>query len=454
METSAEFQLIVSLNSIWYQFVITNDFCSALHSVIPTHRDDGEEKKYHDSKSGSQPSTLRYTEMVAPPVPPPSRFTAKWASTMPHWGSFRGKTESRKRLPRAVRIYYRRQKKDIQALQEARRLSSPGSAQDLKGLGDQSYQIVSEKKREWKCSWKCSLIQLSVETAARLTLSVNVLLLFLKLAAAVQSGSLAVLSSLIDSVLDLFSGAAIAISSYLIKRYDRFHYPIGRNRLEPVAIIITAAVMATAALQIITSAIQNLAGGNINPQINIFSGTIIVLTVVLKGSLYVLCKQVKNPSVQALAVDHRNDVAFNLATLVFGLLGTYVYQNLDPIGAMLLAFYIIINWILVGYEQLKNLVGHTADRRFLSKLTWIAANHDKRIETVDTVRAYTFGVNYLVEVDVQLSPDMPLQHAHDIGESLQQKLESLDEVERAFVHLDFETLHSPSSEHKLPVLSS
>jgi len=283
---------------------------------------------------------------------------------------------------------------------------------------------------------------------------VNVLLFFLKLAASVQSGSLAVLSSLIDSVLDLFSGAGIAISSYLIKHYDHFHYPIGRNRLEPVAIIITAAVMATAALQIITSAIQNLAGGNINPRINIFSGTIIVMTVVLKGSLYVLCKQVKNPSVQALAVDHRNDVAFNLATLVFGLLGTYVYQNLDPIGAILLAFYIIINWILVGYEQLKNLVGHTADRRFLSKLTWIAANHDKRIETVNTVRAYTFGVNYLVEVDVQLSPDMPLQHAHDIGESLQQKLESLDEVERAFVHLDFETLHSPSIEHKLPVLSS
>jgi len=164
--------------------------------------------------------------------------------------------------------------------------------------------------------------------------------------------------------------------------------------------------MATAALQIITSAIQNLAGGNVNPRINIFSGTIIVLTVVLKGSLYVLCKQVKNPSVQALAVDHRNDVAFNLATLVFGLLGTYVYPNLDPIGAILLAFYIIINWIFVGYEQLKNLVGHTADRRFLSKLTWIAANHDKRIETVDTVRAYTFGVKYL-EVDVQLSPDMP-----------------------------------------------
>lgn len=423
------------------------------------YRDDGEQNKFTDS---NQPSTLHCTEMIAPSVPPPSRFTAKWASTIPHWRSLRGKTESRKRLPRAVRVYYRKQKKDIQALQEARRLSSLGSEEDLRAVGGEDLRgrlssLGSEEdptavggEDSSRKKKKCSLVQLSVETAARLSLSVNFLLLFFKIAAAIQSGSLAVLSSLIDSALDLFSGAAIAISSYLIKRYDRFHYPIGRNRLEPVAIVITAAVMGTAALQIITSAIENLAGGNVNPRINVFSGAIIVLTVVFKGSLYILCKQVRNPSVQALAVDHRNDVVSNVAALMFGLLGTYVYANVDPIGAILLSFYIIINWILVGYEQIKNLVGHTADRRFLSKLTWIAANHDKRIETVDTVRAYTFGVNYLVEVDIQLSPDMALQQAHDIGESLQQKLESLDEVERAFVHLDFETIHSPSTEHKLP----
>ena len=41
-----------------------------------------------------------------------------------------------------------------------------------------------------------------------------------------------------------------------------------------------------------------------------------------------------------------------------------------------------------------------------------------------------------------------LQEAHDIGETLQQKVETLDEVERAFVHLDFETSHNPASEHK------
>lgn len=44
---------------------------------------------------------------------------------------------------------------------------------------------------------------------------------------------------------------------------------------------------------------------------------------------------------------------------------------------------------------------------------------------------------------------MTLMEAHNIGESLQQKLERFPEVERAFVHLDYETTHNPEVEHKL-----
>ena len=86
---------------------------------------------------------------------------------------------------------------------------------------------------------------------------------------------------------------------------------------------------------------------------------------------------------------------------------------------------------------------------FLSKLTWICLNHDKNIKQIDTVRAFYFGNNFLVEVDIVLPEDMSLKQAHDIGESLQQKLERLPEVERAFVHLDYEFTHDPLSEHKM-----
>ena len=44
---------------------------------------------------------------------------------------------------------------------------------------------------------------------------------------------------------------------------------------------------------------------------------------------------------------------------------------------------------------------------------------------------------------------MTLKQAHDIGEPLQNKLERLDRVERAFVHIDYESEHDPKTEHKV-----
>jgi len=47
------------------------------------------------------------------------------------------------------------------------------------------------------------------------------------------------------------------------------------------------------------------------------------------------------------------------------------------------------------------------------------------------------------QVDIELPEDLPLKDAHAIGEALQDKREKLPEVERAFVHLDFECTHKP-----------
>lgn len=69
------------------------------------------------------------------------------------------------------------------------------------------------------------------------------------------------------------------------------------------------------------------------------------------------------------------------------------------------------------------------------------------IVSVDTVRAFHLANGFMVEVDIVLPFDMLLRDAHDIGEALQHKLENIDEVERAYVHLDFEVDHVPATEH-------
>lgn len=53
------------------------------------------------------------------------------------------------------------------------------------------------------------------------------------------------------------------------------------------------------------------------------------------------------------------------------------------------------------------------------------------------------GPEYFVEVDVVMPAETPLWKAHDLSQQLQDKIEVLPNVGRAFVHVDHETTHTP-----------
>ena len=84
------------------------------------------------------------------------------------------------------------------------------------------------------------------------------------------------------------------------------------------------------------------------------------------------------------------------------------------------------------------LTGFTASSEFINMLTWVILNHDDRIIYIDDVKAFHFGSKYFVEVDIVLPETMAIRESHDIGETLQIKLERLDQIERVFVHVDYE----------------
>lgn len=297
---------------------------------------------------------------------------------------------------------------------------------------------------------------------AKLTFFTNVLLLIAKTVAAVISGSISIISSLVDSVVDLASGVVIWVTSTVMKRKNPYVYPQGRSRLEPVAIVVLSVIMSLASLQLIREAITKIIsladGSGSIPNVDIATIVITSSTIVIKLVLFLLCRRIDNPSIQALAQDHRNDVISNAFALVFGYLGSQDMKNrtgvgelvyFDPIGAILISIYIAVNWWRTGYDQTRLLTGHTAAPDFLKKLTWMCMNHHPKIRYIETLRAFHFGNNFLVEVDVILPAEMTLKESHDIAEPLQQKLEKLPEVERAFVHVDYEYSHRPTDEHKV-----
>ncbi|GFZ05798.1 cation efflux family protein [Actinidia rufa] len=289
----------------------------------------------------------------------------------------------------------------------------------------------------------------SERTAIHVSNIANLVLFIAKVYASIASRSLAVIASTLDSFLDLLSGFILWFTANAMRNPNHYHYPIGKKRMQPVGIIVFASVMATLGLQILLESARQLiakTGPDMNHEKENWMIGIMVSVTVVKFMLMVYCRRFKNEIVRAYAQDHFFDVITNSVGLTTAVLAVRFYWWIDPTGAIIIALYTISTWAKTVLENVWSLIGRTAPPDFLAKLTYLIWNHHEEIKHIDTVRAYTFGSHYFVEVDIVLPEDMLLSQAHNIGETLQEKLEQLPEVERAFVHIDFEFTHRP--EHK------
>ncbi|KAF8716950.1 hypothetical protein HU200_026053 [Digitaria exilis] len=283
--------------------------------------------------------------------------------------------------------------------------------------------------------------------AIRLSNIANMVLFAAKVYASVRSGSLAIIASTLDSLLDLLSGFILWFTAFSMQTPNPYRYPIGKKRMQPLGILVFASVMATLGLQIILESIRSLVSEgdefSLTGEQEKWLVDIMLSVTLVKLALVMYCRSFTNEIVKAYAQDHFFDVITNVIGLVAALLANYIEGWIDPLGAIILAIYTIRTWSMTVLENVHSLVGQSASPEYLQKLTYLCWNHHKAVRHIDTVRAYTFGSHYFVEVDIVLPSDMPLQEAHDIGEALQEKLERLPEIERAFVHLDYEFTHRP-----------
>eukprot|EP00755_Sulcionema_specki_P001373 Sspe_Gene.26088::Locus_10658_Transcript_1_1_Confidence_1.000_Length_1400::g.26088::m.26088 len=287
----------------------------------------------------------------------------------------------------------------------------------------------------------------AVKIAVRVSLLLNVLITVVKLVLVIRSHSVSFMASLLDSCLDLISGAILVLTNHMVNKKNLHKYPLGKQTFEPIGTLVFSCSMFVASFQMLQHSAMVLADlDSHNISIELFDLLFMGGIVVTKLLLYLYCNRYRehSSSVDALASDHFNDVISNTFGMGCAVMALKFWLGLDPIAAILITFYIMKTWACTAYEQIMNLSGRSAPREIIQQITWTARNHHPSILFVDTVRAVALGgTGYHAEVDIVLPPEMPLRQAHDIGESLQIVLERSDFISRAYVHLDYEFAHNP-----------
>ena len=266
----------------------------------------------------------------------------------------------------------------------------------------------------------------------------NIVLFILKIIVGVISNSIAVISDAINSFTDIVASVIVFICVKVSsKRADEEH-PFGHHRAEPIAGLIVAIFTGILGFEVIIIAINKLmSGGGFVKGI----APIIAMgfTLVLKFAMYVyfvsVGNKVKSTAILASAADHRNDVLISLAALV-GVVGAYLGHGfLDPLVALVIGGWVIYAGYRIGADNVKFLMGEAPSLELINRIKNIALKCDG-VKGINDVRAHYVGVLLQVEVHIEVDRKLTVYRAHPIGKKVQDKLERMEEVDRAFVHID------------------
>jgi divalent metal cation (Fe/Co/Zn/Cd) transporter len=286
-----------------------------------------------------------------------------------------------------------------------------------------------EKKAQW---------------AITINVLANVALLVFKGVAALNSSSLSLIASLLDSALDLLCTVIVWTTNKLVSwRLSALSrkFPVGRRRLEPIGILVFSIIMVISFLQVLQESVTKLlpSGDHSMATLPALAIAAMATTVGLKGIIGLGCFRVQTTQVQALVQDCKTDVYFNTLSLLFPLIGgqTGIWW-LDPLGATLLSLYIIYDWASTAMENVTRLCGLAVDQPLQRKLTYLAYRFSNIVAGFKAITAYHAGDGVWAEFDILLDEKTPLRRSHDIAETLQYCAEALTEVDRAFVTTDCE----------------
>ena len=271
--------------------------------------------------------------------------------------------------------------------------------------------------------------------------SVAGLLVIIKMSIGILSGSIAVLASAIDSMLDFLVSLFNYFALHTAEKDpdDQFHY--GRSKIEPLAAVIEGVVVSFSALFILYEALAKIAHPR---EMEHMSESIVVMiisfiiTAFLVAFLNFVAKKTKNMVIKADALHYKTDLYSNGAVLMALVLISYTAEELiDPILGISIAIYMIYSAIPIIKEGVLMLLDAALDPKDVQDIKDILEN-EPIITDYHFLQTRESGSNIFVSVHAVFNVSISLYDAHLISDKVEDKIKALfeDKTTHVLIHLD------------------
>lgn len=278
---------------------------------------------------------------------------------------------------------------------------------------------------------------------SRNSIIVNLALSLLKLLAGLIGHSGAMISDAVHSASDVFSTVVVIIGVRMASQESDKKHQYGHERMESVASILLAAVLAVTGLGIGYQGIRTIISGTEGVGITVPTMLPLIAAIVsilVKEGMYWYtiraAKQIRSDALKADAWHHRSDALSSVGSFI-GILGAKMgFPILDPVASVIICVFILKAVYDIFMDAVGKMTDEACDDKTVEAICDVAGRQPG-VMRLDDIKTRTFGNKAYVDIEISVDGSMTLWEAHEIAELVHEQVEMhFTHVKHCMVHVN------------------
>lgn len=287
----------------------------------------------------------------------------------------------------------------------------------------------------------------SARTAIAMRVSVvsiviNLVLSLLKLLAGILAKSGAMVSDAVHSASDVFSTFVVIAGVQLAKKQPDKEHPYGHERMECVASVLLAVVLAGTGIGIGIAGIKKIASADQTaldmPGIPALAAAVISIAVKELMFHYTrhAAKQIDSDALKADAWHHRSDALSSVGAFL-GILGARMgFPALDPLASVVICVFVGKAALDIFRDAVSKMLDTACPDETVAEMRQVILQNAD-VLGIDELKTRLFGSKIYVEVEILMAADKTLVEAHNTAEQVHDAIEAhFPHVKHCMVHVN------------------
>jgi ferrous-iron efflux pump FieF len=284
--------------------------------------------------------------------------------------------------------------------------------------------------------------------AAFAAVGVAVVLVILKTVAYILTDSVAMMSSLADSALDLFASIInlFAINQSLVPADSEHRF--GHGKAEPLAGLAQGAFIAGSATFLVIESVGRIAAPRPvdHPIIGLaVMGVSIVAVLALVMLQRMTVRRTGSIAIQADRVHYLGDLATNIGVVIgIALASRFGILLADPIVAIGVALVLAASAWNIGARSCDQLMDRELPDSDRDRIKSIALSHPE-VRSLHDLRTRAAGISRFVQLHIEMDPAISLVHAHEVSDAVEAEIIAAFPDAQVMIHQDPVGVEKPAA---------